>query len=117
MYILPSANAVVIDFFFHQYFLFCPFVFRYHCYCVLLALLFAIAIWVNKYFASSSGRKGWSACAGPRKAGLGRLLPLRLVRGVVPSRATFSSLFHAVFGDGNQFAQIPLGALTAGFHL
>lgn len=46
---------------------------------MLLALLLAIAIWVNKYFASSSGRKGWGACGGLRKARIGRLLPLRLV--------------------------------------
>jgi len=44
---------------------------------VLPALL--LAIWVNKYFASSSGRKGWSASAALRKAGLDSLLPLRLV--------------------------------------
>lgn len=47
--------------------------------CMLLALLLAIAVCMNKYFAASLGRKGWSACAGLRNAGLGCLLPLHSV--------------------------------------
>lgn len=80
---LPTSRPMQMllwwfDFFFTS--IFCIFFFfHYYCCCVLLALLLAIAIWVNKYFASSSGRKGWSACAGLRKEGIGRLLPLHLV--------------------------------------
>lgn len=89
------------------------FFFHYHCCYVLLALLLAFAAWVNKYFASSSGRKGWSACVRLKQAELSHLLTLCLV----PSWAAFSSLFCAMFGDGNQCAQKPFGASTVGFNL
>lgn len=61
------------------YFPLCFFWGGYMCSRALLVLLFVVVIQLKKCFASSSGRRGWSACGQLRRAELGCLLPSPLV--------------------------------------